>query len=115
MANQRTFLAQRLNLFGTVPLGGLSRVDIQSRYTVVESSPDGAIGSEDIDRVDEDSTIAITTSDVSKINAILNATPADSSFWAKESGAATWHEYDLDPFEISGRFSRPPKLHQRRG
>jgi len=95
MANQRTFLAQGLSLNG-VAVGGLASMAFNAAYrSVVESRSDGAIGSEDVDRAGLDADVAIECTDVSKVNAILAATPGTTTWSGKESGAATWHNYSI--------------------
>lgn len=105
MANQRTFLAQGLSLNG-VAVGGLASIGFSAAYrSVVESRSDGAIGAEDVDRAGLDVDVAIECTDVTKVNAILDATPGTTTWSGKESGAATWHNFTIgaaSPIVITG-------------
>lgn len=94
MPNQRTFMAQGLVLNG-VAVGGLARLNFEADYSLLESTPDGAVGTEDVDRHSLDVNVSIQTTDVAKVNAILAATPGTTTWSGQESGLATWHNYSM--------------------
>ena len=97
----RTFLTQGLTFAGAIEIGGLGEMSFRTAYDFVESTPDGAVGTEDVDRVNERTEVTIRTTDITKVNAILAATEAPSTYWAKESGLATWHKYTLPALVLS--------------
>jgi len=101
MANQRTFQAQALVLNG-VAAGGLASMSFEARFTPLESTPDGAIGTEDVDRHSLDVNVNIQCTDVAKVNAILDAAVGNTTFSGKESGATTWHNYTVAGIVITG-------------
>lgn len=93
MANKRVFQVQAATVNG-VAVAGLSRISFDASYRdVVRSRPDGAVGVEDVDRVGLVIGVTIECADVMKVNQLLNAAPGTMLFYAKESGAATYHKY----------------------
>jgi len=106
MANNRVFLAQGLTTNG-IAVGGLAEISVDAGYqNIIRSSPDGAVGTEDVDRAGLAVDVSLSGTDVTKGNAILAAAVGDTEFYGKESGAATWqkrtmpgvlwHSLDLD-------------------
>ena len=95
MANRRVFQAQGLTT-NAVAVGGLADVAADAGYTdVIRSTPDGAIGTEDVDRAGLNVDVSMNCTDVSKGNAILAAAVGDTLFYGRESGAATWQKRTL--------------------
>ena len=93
--NKRVFQVQGLVTNG-VAVGGLASLTFAPVYgDVIESTPDGAFGSEDVDRAGLGISVSLTCSDVSKIATLLDSTPGDTTFWGKESGATTWSKYTI--------------------
>jgi len=112
MANKRVFQAQALTV-NTVAVGGLARISFDATYRdVIRSRPDGAFGVEDVDRTGLVIGVTIDCTDVVKINQLLASTPGDMTFYAKESGTATFHKYtivsaDAKTVLTGGRLSFP--------
>lgn len=94
MANKRVFQAQGLTTHG-VAVGGLARIGFDARSQVVQSSPDGAVGVEDVDVVGVAVDASMECADITKVNAILDAAVGNTTYSGKESGAATWHNYTV--------------------
>src|SRR5262245_19343828 len=93
MANKRVFQAQALTVNG-VAVAGLSRISVEAGYRdIIRSTPDGAVGVEDVDRSGLVFSVTIECRDVLKINQLLASTPGTMLFYAKESGAITYHKY----------------------
>jgi len=93
MANKRVFQAQALTVNG-VAVAGLSRISIDASYRdIIRSRPDGAVGVEDVDRTGLVFNVTIECTDVTKVNELLASTPGTLMFYARESGAATYHKY----------------------
>lgn len=94
-ANKYKFLAQALVTNGQ-SVGGLARISFAPRYRdVVVSRGSGAAGAEDVDRAGLEIGVTIECEDVKKAAAILNADPGDTTFYERESGAATYTKYEL--------------------
>lgn len=92
----RTLSVQGLVTNG-VSVGGLATLSFNPRYRDIPASPsDGAVGSEDVDRSGLMCEVSLSCGDVIKAAAILNATPASTTFSTKEAGLATFHEYTID-------------------
>lgn len=88
-ANARIYLLHAVTSNG-VTLGGASTLGISSRFkNIVRSSPDGAIGVEEIDRAGLVVTGRLGCTDVTKINELLAAAVAATTFYGRESAAAT--------------------------
>ena len=94
MANQRTFLAQGLSLNG-VAVGGLSTLGFSGRFGAIRGRPDGAVAVEEVSRAGLSVGFSMDCADVTAVNAILAAAKADTVFYAKESGIATFHKYTI--------------------
>lgn len=93
MANKRVFQAQALTVNG-ITVAGLSRISFDASYRdIIRSRPDGAVGVEDVDRTGLVINVTIECADVTKVNALLDAAPGTLLFYARESGAATYHKY----------------------
>jgi hypothetical protein len=95
MANARTFIAQALTTNG-VDVDGLADLSFQGDYTSVQSTPDGVVGVEDVDRAGLDVNATLTCADVLEGANILAGAAGDTKWRCKESGAATWHSYLID-------------------
>ncbi|MGB2984745.1 MAG: hypothetical protein WBE26_02585, partial [Phycisphaerae bacterium] len=73
-----------------------ARLGFDAAYQdVVESAIDGAYGIEDVDRAGLRVNVSMQCSDVTKVNTLLDSTPGDTEFYAKESGAATYSKYAI--------------------
>jgi hypothetical protein len=93
MANRRVFQAQALTANG-IAVAGLSRISFDAGYhDMIRSRPDGAAGVEDVDRSGLVIGVTIECTDVTKVNQLLAATPGGVQFYARESGAITYHKY----------------------
>ncbi len=95
MPNQRIFEAQGLTSNG-VAIGGMSAIGVNGEYVdVVQSAADGAIGVEDVDRAGLDVKATLSSTDVTKANALLDALVGNSVFDGREAGLATWHRMTI--------------------
>ena len=95
MANNRVFQAQALTT-NTIAIGGLSLLRLAAKFQhVVASGQDGAFGIEDVDRAGMRIDAAMQCTDVVKANSILASTPGATTFYGKESGAATYKTYTI--------------------
>lgn len=95
MANKRVFQVQGLVTNGQ-EVGGMASLNFDPVYgDVIESTPDGAGGVEDVDRASLGIGASLTCSDVSKMAVLLDSTPGDTTFWGRESGAATYKKYTI--------------------
>ena len=102
MPNKRIFQVQGLVSNG-VSIGGLASLDFDAAYKdVIQSTPDGAVGAEDVDRAGLRVAASLQCSDVAKMNAVLDSAPGSTSFSGKESGASTWHNYVVQSILWSG-------------
>lgn len=102
MANNRTFQAQALVVNG-IAVGGLGTISLAASYSnTIVSTPDGAVGAEDVDRAGLTVAISIDVSDVTKAADILAAAATSTTFVAQESGTATWHNYTIPGTVITG-------------
>jgi len=88
MANQRRFLAQRLNTAGQI-LGGLSHINFDGTYSnVIVSTSDGAIGAQDVNRTGLRVDVTLETTDVTKVFAILAGAGVSTTWAERESASA---------------------------
>lgn len=89
MANTRVFQCHDLVSNG-VDVDGTSLIGFSPQYAHVnQSTPDGAVGVEDVDRAALRVPVRLVTTDVTKIAALLDAAVGDTIFYGKESGLAT--------------------------
>lgn len=102
MANRRIFQAQGLVTNG-VAIGGMSTIGFNAAFRdVIQSTPDGAVGVEDVDRAGLRVGVSLQCTDVTKVNAILDAPVGNTTFSGKESGATTWHHYTVSQIVWTG-------------
>ena len=94
MPNLRTFLVQGLKL-NAVDVAGLASLSLSGDFTVVQGRPDGGLGIEEVSRGGLSCSFSAQCADVSSVNAILGAAKADTIFYGKESGAATYRKYTI--------------------
>lgn len=94
--NNRIIQAQGLVTNG-VAIGGMSAIGFDAKYVdIIESEPDGAAGSEEVDRAGLSVPVRMACTDVMQAAAILDAAVGVTTFSGKESGQATWHDYTVD-------------------
>ncbi len=93
MANSRVYNAQALKVVTpNITIGGMASAGISPSYRdVIQSRGDGAAGVEDVDRAGLRIGTSFEASDVTKVNAILDAAESDVSFSGKESASTNWH------------------------
>ena len=94
MANNRTFLVQGLKL-NAVDVAGLASLGFSGKFSTIKGRSDGALGVEELSRAGLSVDFNMSCADVSSVNAILAAAKADTTFWSKESGLATYRKYIL--------------------
>jgi hypothetical protein len=94
MPNRRVLLVQGVVTNG-VALGGTSELSFTRQHRSIRSEADGTKGSQNVDRFGLRVGVSLTISDVTKAATVLNATPGDTTFYAQESGLATYHKYEL--------------------
>lgn len=92
MANERVFLAQALTTNGEA-VGGMASIGFNAAYrSIVKSRADGAVGVQDVDVAGLAVDVSCDCTDVAKVNAIIAAAVGDTTFYGRESGAATWQK-----------------------
>ena len=95
MANNRTYKARSVAVNG-VTINGVSGLTIGGVTTVVESTPDGAPGVEEIDSAWHAVSVSLTMTDVTKIAALMASTPAAGMIWhTKNASGANWSKHTL--------------------
>ena len=94
MANKRTILVQGLSL-NAVNVGGLASLGFSGAFKTVPGRADGALGIQEVSRHGQSVDFNMSCADVTNVNALLAAVKADTTFYVKESGLATWHKYIL--------------------
>lgn len=94
--NRRIFQIQGLDTNGQA-IGGVATLELDAAFRdVIVSTPDGAFGAEDVDVAGLRVGASLNCTDVTKMNALLDAAVGATTFWGRESGAATWHKYTID-------------------
>jgi hypothetical protein len=94
MANNRTFLVQGLKI-NAVDVAGLASLGFSGKFSSIKGRSDGALGVEELSRAGLSVDFNASCADVIAVNAILAATKADTIFYSKESGLATYRKYTL--------------------
>lgn len=94
MPNRRVLTVQAVTTNG-IALGGTSELSFTRQHRPIRSDADGTQGTQNVDRVGLRVGVALTIADVTKAATVINATPGDTTFYAKESGLSTFHKYEL--------------------
>jgi hypothetical protein len=95
MANTREFMVERLML-GEVAIGGLQAFNANPDFVnEVLSTPDGALGVEEIDLTGLAMPFSFTSTDVGKFAAIMADTGGALTLGGRESGAATYRTHTI--------------------
>lgn len=79
-----------------VEVEGLGSLSLEASYrNIVQSNVEAAFGVEDVDRAGLRVSVSLDTSDILKAAALLGSVPGNTTFWAKESGTATWKKFTV--------------------